>query len=211
MWRLLVLSLVIVGAAGCSETKAPSGEMVRISPGAKYTFAVEGTLEGSPITGEISIDIKKAVDEKGEPCLKEYVVYTLKSNGKSDRLTLDNFVRQDEQGSVYELGDSDEKWLKEPVLQVRSPLKVGDEYSTNSIYGSGLTTETTTKVVGVERVSVPAGTYTAFKLESKETSRRDGVLNAQEWWVPALGQPVKMIWTDKSGPWTLQLKEYTPG
>jgi hypothetical protein len=77
------------------------------------------------------------------------------------------------------------------------PLKVGNK-ATNTITltgrdGKTYTSTVTVTVAAYEKVTVPAGTFDAFRVE--ETKAGEATRNIH-WWAPALGQSVKQSFPD---------------
>lgn len=190
--KTVAFGLLLVGSivAGCSKPVPPAGDLVTLRPGQTFEYVSHGTIEGMDVDGKVTNEFSKAEDSDGKPYLRKDTINEVKANGQTKTLTFSTYYRQDEKGSLYELGDSDDGWLSEPLLAVTSPMKIGQELSSESQYDSGKKISDHIKVTGVDLVEVPAGTYTAFVVENQHTSPR-GVLNIKNWWVPSLAQSVK--------------------
>ncbi|MFA5786874.1 MAG: DUF3108 domain-containing protein [Actinomycetota bacterium] len=79
-----------------------------------------------------------------------------------------------------------------PALRLKSPMKVGDSWSTSS--QAGKRTETATvRVIGTETVTVPAGTFFTYKMELRSTfsGEQTGGTEIDFWYSPSIGLPVK--------------------
>ncbi len=77
---------------------------------------------------------------------------------------------------------------------VNSPVAVGDTHVWDVAFDDGSRSTGESSVVRIEQVVVPAGTFTAAKVEVSETETDDGVTYAWEstlWYVPELGREVK--------------------
>jgi hypothetical protein len=97
------------------------------------------------------------------------------------------------------------------------PLAVGKSWSASYVYQSGSWAAQATrqsKVVGVERVDTPAGSFDAFRIEhvvswlGTNGNRGQGVTHETDWYAPAVGRIVKMDFSDQaahSSPTTTHL------
>jgi len=102
---------------------------------------------------------------------------------------------QDTSGTIYEIGefsDSGFDLLQTPSVVYQSPMAVGQVVNTSGVFASGDTVLESYRVDAVERVSVPAGTWVAFKVTRSSQQRNAlGQLIASrtqtEWVVPSLG------------------------
>lgn len=119
--------------------------------------------------------------------------------------------RQDQNGNIYARGvkpdTGDIVWNVEAnpeVLILRSPLQIGQTYNYNIALSDGTQVSSNYSVNGVERVTVPAGTFTAFKVISKGSFKSRKITpegtreftaegTATEWFVPSIGTSVKAI------------------
>ncbi|MBY0460989.1 MAG: DUF3108 domain-containing protein, partial [Gemmataceae bacterium] len=88
-----------------------------------------------------------------------------------------------------------------PLALVRTPFRAGDTWAFNT---AGL--DGTKKVLGVEAVKVPAGTFDAVRIETDYTT--GGVRRKSEaWYAPGVG----LIKLTEDGRDTMLLKSFTPG
>lgn len=98
------------------------------------------------------------------------------------------------------------------------PLKVGAkwEYEENWTSGDGTTgyTKQDVEVVAFEKVAVPSGTYSAFKIVHRgvfKNARGGGVMNDTFWYVPEMKADVKHVNESGGQTYTLVLVKYTKG
>lgn len=199
----LALTLLLV-PLGCSAPTPPDGNIVALGTGRTFEYQSSGEFQGSEVSGEVTRQFAQAKDEFGRPYWNQKTTNVSRTNGLSKTIILTTYLRQDDTGSWYELGSSESGWLKEPILCVASPLKIGWKSSTSSTYSSGTTRTDEIAVTQVEQVTVPAGTYTAFVVENTHHSAR-GDLLIKEWWVPSVGRPVKTEFSDAQMELTLEL------
>jgi hypothetical protein len=102
-------------------------------------------------------------------------------------------------GSVDAAGDSYARGLD---LKSLWPLKVGNKIS-QTVNGIGYdgkpyTTPVTITVAAYEKVTVPAGTFDAFRIEERKA---DDPAPRTRWWAPAIATTVKQSfpdWQDRS-------------
>ncbi|MBV8392167.1 MAG: hypothetical protein JOY81_03195 [Alphaproteobacteria bacterium] len=102
-------------------------------------------------------------------------------------------------GSVDAAGESYVKGLN---LKALWPLKVGNKIdqtiNATGYDGKPYTANVTIAVTAYEKVTVPAGTFDAFRIEESEAGRPTPGIR---WWAPALGMSVKNSfpdWKDKT-------------
>lgn len=98
------------------------------------------------------------------------------------------------------------------------PLKVGAkwEYEENWTSGDGTTgyTKQDVEVVAFEKVAVPSGTYSAFKIVHRgvfKNARGGGVMNDTFWYVPEMKADIKHVNESGGQTYTLVLVKYTKG
>lgn len=98
------------------------------------------------------------------------------------------------------------------------PLKVGAkwEYEENWTSGDGTTgyTKQDVEVVAFEKVKVPSGTYSAFKIVHRgmfKNARGTGVMNDTFWYAPKVQADVKHVQKSGDQTYTSVLVKYTKG
>ncbi|MGQ3297052.1 hypothetical protein [Reyranella sp.] len=133
--------------------------------------------------------VNTASGQDGTVCL-----YASLSNGKTETLRVHGGLV----GSIDAQGESFAKGLD---LKALWPLKVGNKI-TNTVTivgrdGKSYTSTVTMTVVAYEKVTVPAGTFDAFRVEESkaESNRRD-----IHWWAPAVSASVKESFPDWRTP-----------
>ena len=98
--------------------------------------------------------------------------------------TLEGLVRQDDAGVCYEYGPVDARFGK-PVISRRSPMAVGQYYSTLYCY-SDICCEEHVTVEALEEVTVPAGTFETFRLRLQSP-----LPERISWFAPSLNAMVR--------------------
>jgi len=133
--------------------------------------------------------VNTASGQDGTVCL-----YASLSNGKTETLRVHGGLV----GSIDAQGESFAKGLD---LKALWPLKVGNKI-TNTVTivgrdGKSYTSTVTMTVVAYEKVTVPAGTFDAFRVEESkaESNRRD-----IHWWAPAVSASIKESFPDWRTP-----------
>ena len=95
----------------------------------------------------------------------------------------------------------------EPLRMLQCPVVVGDELPYRTSGRDIPTTEGTMKVVGVEEVEVPAGKFTAVRIEDEYSFSGRGKKNCNtHWFAPGVGL---VKWS--SGQFESVLKSFKPG
>lgn len=104
--------------------------------------------------------------------------------------------------------DGKEEWRTAPALaRTKWPLVVGDRWQASWAYYNRKNGQSTSPiseawvVEGVEEVTVPAGTFTAFRLQS--TPLRNLAFELTHWYAPEIGANVKEI--------TIRTREHSAG
>lgn len=133
--------------------------------------------------------INTATGQDGNVCL-----FASTSNGKAEALR----VHWGLVGSVDAQGESFAGGLD---LKALWPLKVGNKI-TNSVTvvgrdGKSYTSTVTVAVAAFEKVTVPAGTFDAFRIEE---TKADSTQRNVRWWAPALAASVKESFPDWRAP-----------
>ncbi|MFM0157032.1 MULTISPECIES: TapB family protein [Paraburkholderia] len=136
-------------------------------------------------------------------------------DGRSAPATLDASANlTNSSGGSYEPSDQ----------RLQFPLAVGKSWSTSYVYKFGAWVahcDRTTKVVSVERIQTPAGSFDAFKIEQVTSwSGNDqygghGTTRETDWYAPTVGRIAKMDFQDipVKGPATtthVELLRYVP-
>ena len=129
--------------------------------------------------------VNTASGQDGTVCL-----YDSHSNGKAETLRVHGGLV----GSVDAQGESFAKGLD---LKALWPLKVGNKI-TNTVTvvgrdGKSYTSTVTITVTAYEKVTVPAGTFDAFRVEE---SKADSNSRNVHWWAPAVSASVKEAFPD---------------
>lgn len=176
-----ILATALAGAASAqtADFKCPTS-------GTQFTFKA-GTFE----------KVNTATGQDGNVCLFNSI-----SDGKPEKLR----VHWGLIGSVDAQGESFTAGLDMKALW---PLKVGNNI-TNTVTamgrdGKNYTATVTIAVTGYEKVTVPAGTFDAFRVEE---TRLGGRRPSVHWWAPALSVVVKESfpdWRDLSKVMVLEL------
>jgi hypothetical protein len=176
MKSVALIALLAAFAAGsvCAQTasfQCPAG-------GTQFSYKGDGLEKVNTASGQ-----------DGTVCL-----YNSLSNGKTETLRVYGGLV----GSVDAQGESFAKGLD---LKALWPLKVGNKV-TNTVTvvgrdGKNYTSTVTTTVAAYEKVTVPAGTFDAFRVEESkaESNRRD-----IHWWAPAISASVKESFPDWRTP-----------
>ena len=99
---------------------------------------------------------------------------------------LRGLVKQGEQGVCYEYGPIEERF-RTPVISRRSPMSVGQYYSTLYCY-SDICCEEHVTVEALEEVKVPAGTFEAFRLRLQSP-----LPERISWFAPSLNAMVREL------------------
>ncbi len=127
------------------------------------------------------------------------------------------FVKKFPGGSQTSAIDRAESKAREKPFR-KWPLKVGAkwEYEENWTSGDGTTgyTKQDVEVVAFEKVAVPSGTYSAFKIVHRgifKNARGGGVMNDTFWYVPEMKADVKHVNESGGQTYTSVLVKYTKG
>ncbi len=201
---VLVAALVLVLLAGCGggggpAPTPPSPDIRLIQPGDQWSYNMSGTLSAQGQTVRISGTMTDTVYDlglvspSGQMCLSQQRVLNYTANGQQYVETFWLHFAQPGGGrSLYTYGTREggsDSWYTSPVdgyLDTRSPVVVGDQHS-QTVTSPGEPAETRTwRVKGTESVSVPAGRFTAYVIETTV----DGATGTG-WFVPSLGHKVK--------------------
>ncbi len=164
-----LLGTAVAGSA-CAQTasfQCPAG-------GAQFTYKGDGFEKVNTASGQ-----------DGTVCL-----YDSLSNGKAETLRVHGGLV----GSVDAQGES---FAKDLDLKALWPLKVGNKI-TNTVTvvgrdGKSYTSTVTMTVAAYEKVTVPAGSFDAFRVEE---SKADSNGRNIHWWAPAVSASVKESFPD---------------
>jgi hypothetical protein len=181
-----ILATVVAGAASAqtAEFKCPAS-------GTQFTYKAGPVERINTVTGQ-----------DGNVCLLSSI-----SDGKTEALR----VHWGLVGSVDTQGESFAAGLDMKSLW---PLKVGNK-TTNAVTvigrdGKSYTSTITMVVAAYEKVTVPAGTFDAFRVEEIKAGSTARNIH---WWAPALAYSVKESfpdWRDFSKVITLELTSVKP-
>lgn len=175
----LAFATALAAALSCSAAaSAQTADFKCPATGTQFTFRSAGVDSTSVATGQ----------EDGVCLLKR---------GSGDKETVVR-VYWGLVGSVDAAGESFVRGLD---LKSLWPLKVGNK-STQTVNGVGYdgrpySTNVTLTVAAYEKVTVPAGTFDAFRVE--ESKAGDSRPRAH-WWAPAVGMSVKDSFPDWQNP-----------
>ncbi len=133
--------------------------------------------------------VNAAAGQDGTTCL-----YNSLSNGKAEALRVHGGLV----GSVDAQGESFAKGLD---LKALWPLKVGNKI-TNTVTvigrdGKSYTSTVTMTVAAYEKITVPAGTFDAFRVEE---TKADSNSRNIHWWSPAISASIKESFPDWRDP-----------
>ena len=125
------------------------------------------------------------------------------------------FVKKFPGGSkTYEIDQTDSKGNEKPFR--KWPLRVGAkwEYEDNWTSGDGTTgyTKQDVEVVAFEKIAVPSGTYSAFKIVHRgmfKNAHGSGVMNDTFWYAPEVKADVKHVNESGDQTYTSVLVKYT--
>ncbi len=238
MWQLLVAFFVLAvftlqgcgGGGGEAPLTPPSGVFKTLRVGDSRTYDVSGTVtdlrtgRSESVKGTLRYDIVEETDVDGVTVLVlKWTLSLTTTSGIPITLTEFLLITQDESRSIWLIGESTPEGydlLVEPVIMWRSPMEVWQVVTYTGKYGSGEVDIGSYRVERVEKVSVPAGSFVAFKVTGSSTTK-DWVgqtLSSEEtisWVVPEVGGIVREILTvtnyedDISLKLTAVLKTYT--
>lgn len=218
MWWLLVASLVLAvfalqgcggGGGGEAPITPPSGVFKTLRVGNSWTYDVSGTYtdletgKSENVKGTIRIDIDEASVNGATYLVMKLTLDITTTSGVPITLTEFTLIAQDESGSIEMIGMSTPEGydlLVEPVIIWRSPMEVGQVVTYTGNFASGKVEIGSYRVEGIERVSVPAGSFVAFKVAESSTTKNamgETLLSAAStsWVVPEIGGAVRQIVT----------------
>lgn len=216
MWWLLVASLVLAvfalqgcggGGGGEAPLTPPSGVFKTLRVGNSWTYDVSGTLidlaTGISLsaTGTARADIEEAAANGATYLAVKLTLELTTTTGIPVTSTEIMLIAQDESKSIWRIGMTTPQgpvFLTEPVIRWRSPMEVGHVESYTAEYVNGVVEIGSYRVEGIERVSVPAGSFVAFKVTSSSTVK-DAMGNtlksvsSTSWIVPEIGWFIRDI------------------
>lgn len=198
-----------------AQLPPPSGSIRIVAPGDFWSyrseraisvngqrFQLDGTLNmrvEPQIVSDPSRNLVRVVSGSGD--------FTNRTTGESISSVAQLYQSQDPTGGMYLHGEVDDtvqpsvtRWIVVPesgrALQTASPLKIGATLETNFLeFDDGTTGTVGGVVVGVESVTVPAGTFATFRFEgssTRVTGSKTVTAVSTAWWVPVLGAAVKL-------------------
>jgi hypothetical protein len=216
MWWLLVASLVLAvfalqgcGGGGEAPLTPPSGVFKTLRVGNSWTYDVSGTYtdletgESENVKGTIRIDIDEASVNGATYLVMKLTSDITTTSGVPITSTDFIFIAQDESRSIRMIGmltPEGYDFLVEPVIMWRSPMEVGEVVPYTGNFASGKVVIGSYRVEGIERVSVPAGSFVAFKVAASSTTKNamgETLLSeaSTSWVVPEIGGTVRQIVT----------------
>jgi len=234
---LLVASLVLAvftlqgcgGGGGEAPLTPPSGVFKNLRVGDSWTYDVSGTVinlvtgRSESAKGTLRDDIDDAYVNGATYLVIKGTLSLTTASGAPITLTEFSLIAQDESGSIWLIGMSTPEGddiLVEPVIMWRSPMEVGQVVNYTRVFASGETMIGSYRVEGVERVSVPAGEFVAFKVTESSTQKDAwgqtlASATTTSWVVPEIGGTVRKVGTitNYEGGFSLKLtavlKTYT--
>jgi hypothetical protein len=215
MWLLSVASLVLAvfilqgcgGGGGEAPLTPPSGVFKTFRVGNSWTYDVSGTLidlaTGISLsaTGTARADIDEASVNGATYLAVKQTLELTTTTGIPVTSTEIALIAQDESKSIWWIGTSTPQGpvlLAEPVIMFRSPMEVGHVETYTAKFANGAVDIGSYRVEGIERVSVPAGSFVAFKV-TKSSTVKDAMGNTlisasiTLWIVPEIGWTVREI------------------
>jgi hypothetical protein len=167
-----------------STAFAQTAEFKCPAKGTTFVTRGDGVDTTSTVTGQ-----------EGDACVSEHT-----SDGKTPHDK--TIVLRDHWGLIGSVDAAGESYVHGLDLKSLWPLKVGNTIS-QTVNGTGYdgkpyTTKVTITVTGYEKVTVPAGTFDAFRVEERKEG--DNAPRTR-WWAPAVAMSVKQSfpdWQDRS-------------
>jgi len=183
----VLVAIVPLTIAPLASVSAQTADFRCPVPGTEFTFKSGSTSSTSTVTGQ-----------DGNVCLVTSV-----SDGRTAQVRLHWGLL----GSVEAAGESYARGID---LKSLWPLKVGNktEQTVTAIGhdGKSYTTKVTMTVAAYEKVTVPAGTFDAFRVEE---SKGAGSKPHIHWWAPSLAFSVKESFPDWTDLTKLKVHELT--
>lgn len=167
--------LLILGSAAFAQT----AEFKCPARGTTFIMRSDGVDQTAVATGQ-----------EGDACTSERT-----SNGKT-------IVLREHWGLIGSVDAAGESYVRGLDLKSLWPLKVGStiKQTVNGVGydGKPYTTTVTITVAAYEKVTVPAGTFDAFRIEERKA---DDTAPRIRWWAPSVAMSVKQTfpdWQDRS-------------
>lgn len=171
---VMILTAMILSFSSCSLFKQP--DYFPLSQGSEWTYAFGKDEVTFKVTGEETVDGKKcAIYEaviKNIPSQKEYYYKTDKE--------VTSIMRSYANGQV-------KVKLEPPETIMKFPLKVGESWTWTGQMGNVEKVTFTFKVAKKEKITVPAGTFNAIKLDIEGTTPQGKSINTERWYAPDVG------------------------
>ncbi|MGQ9697735.1 MAG: hypothetical protein ACUVRO_07050 [Armatimonadota bacterium] len=208
-WTTFVVALEILAAVATALGARPTygasreqGKYRQLQPGDRWSYITRGVMErdgrvlpySQTTMVEVLNETRKAPD--GTECRVLSIRTVTRSPAGVDRSTSEAYFTQSPDGTVLVRGrkpaDKPEpQWVAEPlercIPDVKSPLKVGESWSTRYKMSDNTTGEQRAEVVGVRRLRIPVGTFRCFVVRSS-LQESDGLrVLMLDWYVPELG------------------------
>lgn len=214
---ILFLSIGVVlsncggGGGGGGGNNLPSialkTDNVRIEqPNDSWTYSASGTIASGGTTYSLTgtqttlILTSTKTAPGGHACKVEYSSTALVVNSNPEAPYLHyTYFDQDGAGNSYTYGEGDgstDKWITSPasgyVLDVKSPVSIGDNYSHTVTYSNGDTETFSATVIGKEYVATGIANYESYKATMTQTTNYASgtytkeVITGTVWVVPGL-------------------------
>lgn len=178
-----------------------------------YSDRRDGTINGEPVsvvgtnTGNVLDDTHKVTDLAANTARVICNVFSGMLNDKTPvSVSSRSYFSQDDDGTWYVHGGADdctelssERFIQMPpegkVRILASPITIGATNEWEITYDDGMTDVGVNTVVGVERINVPAGEFTAWIIEWEGTVTIGTGTESYwmtSWFVPMLGANVRL-------------------
>lgn len=164
----------------------PDGRFRMLRVGDTWTYDVTGTYtllstgEKTSMKGTLRIDIEPT-DIQGALAMK--TTLNVSVNGRPLTSVIYEIISQDNDGTIYLLAEitSEEGTdsLQSPIVMYRSPMFIGQVVNWTGLYESGQKTIGSYRVDNMERISIPAGQFVAFKVTKSEKVLKEYLLFGQ--------------------------------
>lgn len=207
----VVLSNCGGGGGGGGGNNLPSialkTDNVRIEqPNDSWTYSVSGNIVSGGTTYSLTgtqttlILTSTKTAPGGHACKVEYSSTSLVVNSNPEApFSQYTYFEQDAAGNNYKYGEGDgstDKWITSPaagyVLDTKSPVSIGDNYSYTVTFSNGDTQTFSATVIGKEYVTTGVANYESYKATMSQTtnyvsgSYTKEVLTGTVWIVPGL-------------------------
>jgi len=204
---LLATLLAGCGGGGGGGMVAPLPQLRQMRAGDTWNYRVTLTdgMDRVVTTARIRVDPATGIDLVGNTYRLVEITF-----GPPANIDVIAYLSQDLGGSVWQHGDftdGAEELVAAPyggkVLVTKSPFVVGDRYQYNISYNTGAWESGSTEVVVRETVTVPAGTYEAYRV-ARRTCAGGVTALTTHWYVPEVGHIVRGVMELSVGTTTYQ-------